>query len=384
MLADASAVQFTRDRTGLAGALKKIGGYTGTLAARNSEEVAHMLFSRGARAFRGWFATHPPLDERILALDPSFTPGDYPDIGEILPSAQSAVDTDVALAFAPGAVVVPEDIEIVGRTGTVAPYELAAALRHAIPETIDHAAHSRELSLLLVLALGLSRTPSTRIRQLELLEQQLGAARRSKCGSLANELDEIDNQYRLPILELSIPALKRRPPEQLSFLLDLLRRLTDLSADESLFDYALLRVLETYLETPALREAAARKPWPKGSTNSAVVDLLRCVAAHGHDDAATALAAFRAGIARVYRTAPANAEPSFAPLERARELGPLDAALARLAVLRPKQKQRLLAGILTSIHYDRRVSIPELELFRAIAASLGCPMPPAMAIASAN
>jgi Zn-dependent protease with chaperone function len=60
MLADASAVQFTRDRAGLAGALKKIGGYTGTLVGRNSEEVAHMLFSRGARAFRGWFATHPP------------------------------------------------------------------------------------------------------------------------------------------------------------------------------------------------------------------------------------------------------------------------------------------------------------------------------------
>ncbi|MEE9571068.1 MAG: M48 family metallopeptidase, partial [Gammaproteobacteria bacterium] len=67
MLADASALQFTRDSTGLAGALKKIGGYTGRLSSQNSEEIAHMLFSRGSRAFRGWFATHPPLDERIQA-----------------------------------------------------------------------------------------------------------------------------------------------------------------------------------------------------------------------------------------------------------------------------------------------------------------------------
>ena len=80
MLADASAVQFTRDSSGLASALKKIGGYTGSLSARNSEEIAHMLFSRGSRAFRGWFATHPPLDERIQALDPSFVAGDYPNV----------------------------------------------------------------------------------------------------------------------------------------------------------------------------------------------------------------------------------------------------------------------------------------------------------------
>jgi Zn-dependent protease with chaperone function len=61
VLADASAVQFTREPTGLAGALKKIGGYTGRLSSVDTEEVAHMLFERGSRAFSGLFATHPPL-----------------------------------------------------------------------------------------------------------------------------------------------------------------------------------------------------------------------------------------------------------------------------------------------------------------------------------
>lgn len=383
MLADASAVQFTRDRAGLADALKKIGGYTGTLVARNGEEVAHMLFTRGASAFRGWFATHPPLDERILALDPSFTPGDYPDVGEPLPSSEAPMDAPITQAFAPASGT-PADADIIGRTGTVAPHALAAAIRQAIPESLDHAAHSRELSLLLVLALGLSRTGSTRTRQLELLEQQLGTARRAKCGSLAAELDDLDDQYRLPILELSMPALKRRPAEQLSFVLDLLHRVTEQNSDERLFDYALLRLLESYLDAPGISHAAVQTRSQRGSVSGAVVDLLRCVAAHGHDDAGTALTAFRTGLARVASSAANVAEPSFSPLEEARRLEPLDAALTRLAQLRPKQKQRVLAGVLASIHCDRRISIPELELFRVIAATLGCPMPPAMAIAAAD
>ena len=77
-LADASAVQFTRDTTGLAGALKKIGGFTAHLSSVETEEVAHMLFGRGRPSYRGFFATHPPLVDRIRALEPSFDPGDFP------------------------------------------------------------------------------------------------------------------------------------------------------------------------------------------------------------------------------------------------------------------------------------------------------------------
>ncbi len=380
MLADASAVQFTRDRDGLAGALKKIGGYTGSLSAGNSEEVAHMLFTRGARAFRGWFATHPPLDQRILALDPSFKPGDYPQVTDPLPSGDATDASHVAQAFAPAAEL-PADTQIIARTGTVAPHALAAAIRNAIPESIDHAAHSRELSLLLVLALGLSRSDSTRVRQLELLERQLGATRREKCSSLAAELDALDDQYRLPILELSMPALKHRPIEQVIFVLDLLRRVTELNPDERLFDYALLRLLEHYLDAPGRSAATGRDRRRTGPASHAVIDLLRCVAAHGHDDAASALAAFRAGLARVTSTAKRVSAPEFSPLTDARKLEPLDAALARLAALRPKQKKRVLEGVLASIHHDRRLSTTELELFRVIAASLDCPVPPGLALA---
>ena len=70
-LADASAVQFTRQSEGIANALKKIGGYAdgSSITAADPEEVSHMLFGSGSR-LAGLFATHPPLTKRIQALDP--------------------------------------------------------------------------------------------------------------------------------------------------------------------------------------------------------------------------------------------------------------------------------------------------------------------------
>ena len=83
-LADASAVQFTRQTDGIANALKKIGGYSGSSYIREAdpEEISHMLFGTGSKLF-GWFATHPPLTERIRALDPDFDEADYPPVDAI-------------------------------------------------------------------------------------------------------------------------------------------------------------------------------------------------------------------------------------------------------------------------------------------------------------
>ena len=93
-LADAAAVQFTRNPAGLSGALKKIGGYVfgSRLLTPHAEEASHLYFGNGlGEAWFGLMATHPPLDERIRAIDPSFD-GKYPDV----PSEQAQVRRKVA------------------------------------------------------------------------------------------------------------------------------------------------------------------------------------------------------------------------------------------------------------------------------------------------
>ena len=75
-LADASSVQFTRNPGGIAGALKKIGGLAdgSRISDAHAEEASHMFFGDAlAGSFFNMLATHPPLAERIRALDPTST-----------------------------------------------------------------------------------------------------------------------------------------------------------------------------------------------------------------------------------------------------------------------------------------------------------------------
>jgi hypothetical protein len=376
-LADASAVQFTREPQGLAGALKKIAAYGGRITSVETEEVAHMLFERGSRAFSGWFATHPPLLERIRALDPTFDPRDLPKPGDPVP-AGAAPETSSPIAALAASSARSAD-PLLERAGQMDAPELGGALRSSLPEEVYEAARSRDASMLLVLALGLSSSEATRGRQLALIESQLGAARASHGRRLFDDLSRIDMRLRLPVLELALPALKRRPTEQIRYLLDLLGRMAALDTEQRLFDFVLLRVLEAYLraQPTTARELPPRGTQQKLKPRDAVRGLLVNVAAFGHEDGAKARSAYLAGLEAVRWPDDGR---SFDPPTASRDLGGLDAALRALAPLRPKDKLKILRGVLAVIRADREVSVEETELFRAIAATLDCPLPPGFSI----
>ena len=81
-LADAAAVQFTRNPMGLANALKKIGGLAHGSRIRSplAEEASHMFFGNGlAKSWFGIFSTHPSLKKRIKLLDSNFD-GRFPQV----------------------------------------------------------------------------------------------------------------------------------------------------------------------------------------------------------------------------------------------------------------------------------------------------------------
>jgi Zn-dependent protease with chaperone function len=74
-LADAAAVQFTRNPAGIVGALKKIGGLykAGRLDSPHAESASHLYFANSSYdPMLDFLSTHPPLAKRILAIDPSF------------------------------------------------------------------------------------------------------------------------------------------------------------------------------------------------------------------------------------------------------------------------------------------------------------------------
>ena len=396
-LADASAVQFTREPQGLAGALKKIAAYGARIQYAETEEVAHMLFERGSGAFGGLFATHPPLIERIKALDPSFDPRDLPK-AEPLPGPGAAIAAERAIAAARAeggfaaaartaaavsaalAAMPPSSDPVRERAGQIVAPTVGAALRDAIPEQIKEAARAQDSSLLLVAALAVAPDAPARDRQFALLEQQLGGVSSDDCRRLYDTLSQVDRRLRLTIVALALPALKRRPAEQIRYLLDLLGKLAALEVEPRLFDYVLIHVLAGYLRAqPTSAVSAPRVALTKSALRDAVRSLLATVAAFGNADASAARAAYAAGLAAIGWPDAGNA-PSFESPSATRDLAKLDGALTALAGLRSEPKLKLLRGVLATIRADGKVELDEQELFRAIAATLDCPLPPGFAL----
>jgi Zn-dependent protease with chaperone function len=371
-LADASAVQFTREPEGLAGALKKIGGHTARITSVDTEEVAHMLFEHGSR-FSGWLATHPPLLERIRALEPGFDPRDLPAAGAAPPEA--APDDARASGVAALASVAPT-AALLAHAGEVGRAASGRALAAALPAELHDATRSRDASFLVVLALALSADEAARNRQLQLLGLQLGPVRTERCRRLFAALTTVEARLRLPVLELAFPALKQRPPVELKYLRELVAKLQQVDPAQRLFDFALLRVLDAYLRgIPGAERAAAAEPHARLDPREATRRLLGNVAAFGHRDAAGARAAYAAGLASLGWPA-SPADPQFDPPEAARTLADVDAALATLAAARPRDKERILRSVLAAVQADAVAATEEREIFRVIAAALDCPLPP--------
>jgi Zn-dependent protease with chaperone function len=366
VLADASAVQFTREPMALAGALKKIGGFTPFIEHAETEEVSHMLFGRAGKSFVGLFATHPPLDERIRALDPSFEPGDY-----IVPGSTPVDAGEPSAAGISRLADAPAELGL-ETAGTIEP-DKGVALRAAIPSDLVDAAHSSQSVWLLVLALGLERGGGTEAER-QLVQNQIGRERAQRCFGLRDQVEALDPELRLPLFELAVPALKSRPPEEIEFLFGLLAKLAEADGRVSLFEYLLQRILraycyphETLWTSPANRAQAMR-------------NLILEFAIHGNESTESVKAALAAGLKTLDAAAVPVADEDLARSGRGTEFARLDHALTVLADAPARERRRALTALAVTMRHDARISIREAELFRATAAVLGCPVPPPIPI----
>ncbi len=387
-LADASAVQFTRQSSGIANALKKIGGYSEAsyLQATDPEEVSHMLFGSGSRLLGagsrllGLFATHPPLTERIKALDPTFDEQDYPQVdamaghAQLISPAADALTAGITTAMTDDKIVVmPESIaESVGRPA-VEHVEYARQIRESIPENLNAAAHSTPHAYLLTLALILDRSGLHVERQLGLIEERMGVERTRLVSSYYLELQQTGEEFRLPLLEISFPALKLRPAAQLSFLVELASRLIEIDGKVDLYEYCFYRILTINLGQavdPSGRRFAGRAP--KRELRQAAVNILAIVAEHGHDDAAQSQEAFEAGASVLGEWASrVKIEP-----RRAYTVDILNHSLDVLRKLNNKGRHKLLRAVSEVADHDKQLTVAEAELIRVICATLDCPLPP--------
>ena len=380
-LADASAVQFTRQTDGIANALKKIGGYGGgsNINSADPELVSHMLFGSGA-PLSSLFATHPPLVERIQALDPNFRPGDFPRVDPRQSQLAEAEQGEAALAFAeptrpaPGTPEgLPESIAAsVGQPG-IEHVQYAQHLRQSIPESLHSAAQSVDFAYLLTIALVLDRSGKIVERQLAIAREQLGAERANLVRRFYDELASIGTEYRLPLLEIAFPALKQRPPQALSYVLSMTTRMIETDGEIDLYEFCFHRILTSKLGRAADSDRRPHRRRPRRSQlRSAAIELLRVLADYGHESDEASRAAFREGIGTLGEWAQ---DFEYTPNDQ-HTISVLDDSLDLLEKLNPKGKESLLRAITATAAHDTRLTVTETELIRAVCATLDYPLPP--------
>ncbi len=380
-LADASAVQFTRQTQGISNALKKIGGFKAHsyMQASDAEEVSHMLFAHGAK-FSSLFATHPPLGDRIRALDPGFDETQYPEVKTRTQELPQNERSDAPIAgFASGAdsfTVKPESIvDSVGQPGP-AHVSLATALRRSIPDELMTPAHSPSRAYLVALALLLDPSAPASSRQLEFLQRQLGEERVKLVSDYYGMICRLGPRYRLPLLEIAFPALKLSPAQQLDYLLDLGRRLIELDGQVDFREFCFYRILSRTLSQAADPSAPIpRERASKAAVREAAVMLISLLADRGQRTDAEKQAAFSAGIEPFGRWA---GDGVFRPVSTD-AVRAFDRSLEVLHRMNGAATRTLLRAVVATVVHDGKVNAAEAEMIRTICASLNCPLPPMLA-----
>jgi Zn-dependent protease with chaperone function len=378
-LADASAVQFTRDPTGLRGALVKIGALDvgSKFQDTDAEEIAHLLFAAGVtRAF----ATHPPLEERIREIDPSFRPGEF-EAMRIRMNQERALATDEARKppvdaagrlddLLQGAVVLaPAAIaQLVGNPGT-SHVQRAQELRVSLPPEITAAARDAERARALFLALALDTTEDARGRQLAFIEEQMSHDQRLAIEALMPAVDTLATAQKMPALLQAFPALHQLGRKERQDLLKCLNELLIREGRVSIYAYALRKLAQVQLRDE-LQPGARAFDLSIAAVDEDLQTLFSVLALSGSEDETEARRAYEIGMAQLLPVR----RPRF---QRLSNWPPrLDIALNRIDRLRPAGKELLVQALVRTISHDLRMTVAESELLRAVCAAVHCPLPP--------
>jgi Zn-dependent protease with chaperone function/uncharacterized tellurite resistance protein B-like protein len=389
-LADASSVQFTRNPAGLANALKKIGSRGSRINDPNAEDASHFFFANGlGDSFMDVFATHPPLADRIRALEPAWD-------GQFIPIAQYEPPPVTKLVPRPPVPFVnaPQLGDLLGgrlstktfptlgasallQVGqpTARHLEYAANWRANLPTSLDLAAREPISAVALIYALLLSRDEAMRQRQLAELNALADPVIVQQSTQLFAAVANTKSDARLPLAALTMTALRRLSPAQYEQFVHNLEYLIASDDQLELFEYALQKIVLRQLEPafkpphrPVIQFYVLKPLIPDAAT------LLSALAYAGQNKLPEIETAFRQGAVRLNVPNLTLASPEDCALPK------VDLALNRLNQTTPQIKKIVLEACAETVAADGIIQESEAELLRAIADTLDCPIPPFLSL----
>ncbi len=397
LLADASAVQFTRNPEGVANALKVIGGYPpGTnLLEPRATELSHIFFGQIDQLWQ-LARTHPPLPDRIRRIQPHWD-GQYIKFDPASTYRGTALDQERRAteqaesaearrqqAAALGAAVIAGTAlggaaadatagdAAAGETAPAGDADFSTAVEGAavIPDELAEQARDPFGAHAVVYGLLLADDIATQEAQYALVEASGVRGLAMTTRQLQPGIAALAPALRLSLLELALPALKCMSAEQYRGFKDTLLQVTRADNKVDLYEWCLYQVVRHYLD-PEFLQVTPSKPRHRKAVHvrqeyRTVVSVL---AWHGHQDEEDRIAAFTRGVESVglYNL-------TLRPLEEC-GVAEFSRAVNKLANCYPLLKPRLLKGMAKCAAHDGELLPREVEILVAVAAVMDCPVP---------
>jgi Zn-dependent protease with chaperone function/uncharacterized tellurite resistance protein B-like protein len=369
-LADACAVQYTRNADGLCGALARIKlNQDGSRVLNwHAESLAHMLFAPSR--LREWFSTHPSIEERMRRANPHLSPVFYlerqrkpqppaekpkaVEKQEVREAPKTIVPTRAtAVAALVASIGEPNSATLDYASG------LLAYLPVSIREALGHAAGAEAV----MIACIIDAEATARGRQLRALEALGREELARKSEVLAPLIAQLDRAYRLPLLALALPVLRTElDAKGRTAFLAAMRAAIEADSRLTLSEFVLDTILDWNLGPKAKRAGGVRFK-SRDELKDECALILSLLAHAGGSEGLFAKVAPGLPLAK----------------RSALQLRKVAEALERLSQLAPLEKEPLLGACAELIAADGNVRLIEHELLRAIAAALDCPMPPSVA-----
>ena len=376
-LADSSSVQFTRNPDGMAAALKIIGAAThgSRIGNPRAAEVSHMLFATGVR--HSLFATHPPLEDRIRAIDPSFD-GDFAEarqtVNRRLAMRLSQTDADEEGELHRGILYRILD-EAAGAAGAPVPFESPPPPSSATGGGVStppppapqgdwldadarDAIRTAEGAEACYFGALLAAAPETRQTQISLVAERRGEPLAQAAAVWRERLAALDGRCRRTTCEIAVNTLRPQERRELETLADVADRLVAADGQIDPFEFAMTRMFRARL-LPDVKAARRAEAIPREQAGY----VLQVLAAFGTPDREQAAAAWRAGAAKLAAFVDLDGLKDRAPNDLVR----FEGALQALQRLPPVAKRAFMEACQAVAGFDGALNETEENFLFAIA-----------------
>jgi Zn-dependent protease with chaperone function len=381
-LADASAVQFTRNTDGIAGALKRIGGDAAGSIIENPSgaQISHALFSQGMKTWlNSLYATHPPLEKRIYNIQPDWNGEfDYSLPAEVDPAndqstpaqkpsqqQQTATMAAIAAAMTSGT--------IIDQIGQPTPSHLAYArkLIDDLPPEFSTAVNDPFAARAVIYFLVLDKDRAVQSEQLQHLKSAADTGVYQQTMKLVQAGYELKKEYRLPIVDMALATLHQLSANQYSLFRQNLNTLIEIDSKISLPEWSIRKIVFHHLDPVFIKKPGTTpQNMVLNQTQDACAILLSILVYSGKQQGISDNDVFNKAMEQL-------GMENISPLAKSDiKLENLNSSLDKLARLKPLEKPRLLKACAICITADRRITSNEVEIYRAISAILDCPVPP--------